>query len=107
MPRDNTPNLKCHSDLLQSWGSWPVSPPSLAHLPNQTRSALVPASPDGLQRLSALAAAHRPLHGSVATAEAPKRSGPCTTQSQAVRQNGRAHVCTPVTNAQLVCRLLL
>src|SRR3546814_10298101 len=23
------------------------------------------------------------------------------------RQNGRAHVCTPVTNAHLVCRLLL
>src|SRR3546814_1008783 len=27
--------------------------------------------------------------------------------ARSVRQIGRAHVCTPVTNAQLVCRLLL
>src|SRR3546814_18138320 len=54
--------------------SWPVSPPSLAHLPNQARSALVLASPDGLQRLSASAAAHRPLHGRVAPPDAPNRS---------------------------------
>src|SRR3546814_10477913 len=27
--------------------------------------------------------------------------------AQAIREIGRAHVCTPVTNAHLVCRLLL
>src|SRR3546814_5501054 len=30
-----------------------------------------------------------------------------TSPGKSVRQIGRAHVCTPVTNAHLVCRLLL
>src|SRR3546814_10908189 len=35
--------------------------------------------------------------------------GPCSdpVTSELGRQIGRAHVCTPVTNAHLVCRLLL
>src|SRR3546814_6368240 len=33
---------------------------------------------------------------------------PCTTcMGLELEENGRAHVCTPVTNAHLVCRLLL
>src|SRR3546814_20190759 len=31
----------------------------------------------------------------------------CSVRKDQVKQIGRAHVCTPVTNAQLVCRLLL
>src|SRR3546814_3581607 len=33
--------------------------------------------------------------------------GRCVSSLTGARKIGRAHVCTPVTNAQLVCRLLL
>src|SRR3546814_3274554 len=42
-----------------------------------------------------------------ATHIAPRSSDPRKNGSRCAPEIGRAHVCTPVTNAHLVCRLLL
>src|SRR3546814_8736157 len=39
--------------------------------------------------------------------EQPKDEKPADDEKQEKPEIGRAHVCTPVTNAHLVCRLLL
>src|SRR3546814_1293739 len=51
------------------------------------------------------------LAGRIAVYEAAKQANPTRWRGRTVRnwehKIGRAHVCTPVTNAQLVCRILL
>src|SRR3546814_16139664 len=39
--------------------------------------------------------------------DAPGRISSCSSKASGGEKIGRAHVCTPVTNAHLVCRLLL
>src|SRR3546814_3940483 len=49
----------------------------------------------------------RPVDGTGAGDRLSRRSARRALPSAVPRQIGRAHVCTPVTNAHLVCRLLL
>src|SRR3546814_7236298 len=59
--------------------------------------------PEGLQVASGLPDRGEPRDQAMHRALRPEDRRPC----QQTSEIGRAHVCTPVTNAHLVCRLLL
>src|SRR3546814_6596923 len=78
-----------------------VSPPSTSAVPSPTHAS---GQPDG----EVAVGRHRSPTPPKRTPPAPRvpERGPGTFQVAAA-PIGRAHVCTPVTNAHLVCRLLL
>src|SRR3546814_4569085 len=78
-------------------------------LPSITSVGCAAAMVPLLARVNAYSARNA-LRGSVAGPSIDSDRSACggrSTSSAACAQIGRAHVCTPVTNAHLVCRLLL
>src|SRR3546814_5652187 len=86
---------------------------TLNYLPAATESAIilakVPAADDAtVANMVKVADLTRQgfINGDISTVMSP-RTVISRAQNAAIIKIGRAHVCTPVTNAHLVCRLLL